>query len=259
MNAIKWLYRLGRFLGILVAFFVLYRLLLSELFDDTAYILPAFAIWAVSSYVAIPWFHRRMTKYYLPNYFVGRIRSSDGLLSDPVNLAFFGSEEQVHESFIDAGWSLAEPLTVSSFIKAALAVLRRQSYPTAPVGSFYLFNRKQDFAYQQEVNGSPKARHHVRIWKTPRGWRLPGGHKSEWLAAATYDTTLGIKLQNGQIDHMIHENIDEERDYIIKTLKKANKIKKLEVIKHFTAAYHDRNNGGDRIKTDGALPFVTLK
>ncbi len=32
----------------------------------------------------------------------------------------------------------------------------------------FLFGRQQDFAYQQEVDGSPEKRHHVRLWRCPR-------------------------------------------------------------------------------------------
>ena len=122
----------------------------------------------------------------------------------------------------------------------------------------YLFNRVQDFAYQIEVGGSPNERHHVRFWKTPKNWRLPGGHEADWLAAATYDTHVGIKIASGQLDHFIHVNTDEERDFLISTLQDANVTKDVNVVEHFTNAYHDRSNGGDRIQTDGSLPFILL-
>jgi hypothetical protein len=35
-------------------------------------------------------------------------------------------------------------------------------------------------------------------------------------------------------------------------------ISKITVVEHFTDAYHDKNNGGDKIKTDGSLPFIHL-
>lgn len=248
--------RIARFAAIVIIFYLIYRLLLDQFLDGSQQIVALLGIWLVTAYAALPRLHRILTTYYLPNYFVGRVRSPSGLLADPVNVALFGKEARIHEAMRAAGWHLADPLTPKTFFKTVYSVLLRKSYPQAPVGDMVLFNRRYDFAYQQEVNGSPRERHHVRFWKTPRGWRLPGGHEVEWLAAATYDTHVGLKIFTLQIDHLIHENVDEERDYVVKTLKQTSMVEKIEVIKHFTDAFHDRNNGGDRIQTDGSLPFI---
>lgn len=257
-SVIKLFYLL-RFSVIIALFYIVYKLLLEQLLDGSQQILAVFGIWIFSAYIAIPRFHRWLTKYYLPNYFVGRVRSGSGLLSDPVNLAFFGKQGELEKAMQRAGWQKAELLNIKTYLRTVVAVLFRKSYPNAPVGNMYLFNRKQDFAYQIEVGGTPNARHHIRFWKTPVGWRLPGGHSADWLAAATYDSGIGFKLATGQIDHMIHTDIDEERDFIISTLKQNKCVLTIEIITHFTDSYHDHNNGGDRIKTDGSLPFITIK
>ena len=66
-----------------------------------------------------------------------------------------------------------------------------------------LFDRQQDFAYQQEVGGSTSQRHHVRFWRCPEGWMLPGGYAVDWLAAGTYDRSVGFSLFTFQITHKI--------------------------------------------------------
>jgi hypothetical protein len=250
--------RLTQIAIVILAFYITYKLLLEQTLDGSKQIIPIFILWVLSAYIVIPKIHRLLTDYYLPNYFVGRVRSPSGLLSDPVNLAFFGSEDSIHRAMEKAGWQLADPLTPGTLFELLKAYILKSSYPNAPVGNMYLFNRKQDFAYEQQVGGTPHARHHIRFWATPKGWRLPGGHQADWLAAATYDRRLGLKLATGQIDHLIHEDIDAERDYIVATLQDSKSIKKLELVEHFTDAYHSRNNGGDNIKTDGSLPFITL-
>lgn len=257
-TAVGYVLRISFFAGVVFLFYVIYRLLLDQVFDGSKQILPLFGLWVFTAYVVVPRIHRILTKYYLPNYFVGRIRSPAGFLSDPVNLAFFGNAKDIHNAMEKAGWHKAEKLTLKTSIKVIYSSLFRKSYPTAPVGDMFLFNRRYNFAYQQEVNSSPNERHHIRFWKTPAGWRLPGGREADWLAAATYDTHVGFKIATGQIDHAIQENVDQERDYIIDTLKNTNLVKDIEIVKHFTDAYHDRNNGGDRIKTDGSLPFISL-
>lgn len=257
-TAISFAFRVAVFVGVLFGFYLLYKLLLEQTFDGSKQLIPLFILWVVSAYVVIPRIHRTLSKYYLPNYFVGRIRSPSGFLSDPINLAILSNEDKLHKAMQASGWVLADRLAANTFISTVYASVFRKSYKSAPVGNMYLFNRKQDFAYEIEVDGSPNKRHHIRFWRTPLGWYLPGGHEADWLAAATYDTGVGIKLATGQIDHFIHENIDDERDFVVEGLEKSGLVKKLQIIKHFTNAYHDKNNGGDRIKTDGSLPFMTL-
>ena len=65
--------------------------------------------------------------------------------------------------------------------------MSRRSYPEAPVSPLTLFGRVQDFAYQQEVDGNPAQRHHVRFWRCPDGWLLPGGARPStgWRPAPT--------------------------------------------------------------------------
>lgn len=258
-NAVNLLLRVARFAAIVFAFFLLYRLLLEQFFDGSKEIIPLLLLWIISSYIVIPKVHHFLANYYLPNYFVGRIRSPSGLLSDPVNIAIIGDGRKLHEAMIKAGWTKAEKLTPLTFVKTAWASVTGKSYPSAPVGNMYLFNRRHDFAYQIEVGGSPDSRHHIRFWKTPKKWFLPGGHEADWLAAATFDTHVGIKIATGQLDHFIHEDIDVERDFVVDSLKKTGRVKNVEIVEHFTTAFHDRNNGGDRIRTDGSLPFIHLK
>lgn len=216
-------------------------------------------IWLVVAYFTIPRIHRWLTKLYLPNYYIGRSRTGDGLLGDPVNLAFYGSKEQIITAMQAAGWILADELSTASSLKMIKSSIAKKSYPTAPVSSLFLFNIKQDFAFQQEVGGTTSKRHHIRFWKCPDGWYLPGGYKADWLAAGTYDRKVGFSLFTFQITHKIEADIDVERDFVIQTLKDADKVKKVDVVKHFSSSYHDRNGGGDLIKTDGSLPFVTIK
>lgn len=215
--------------------------------------------WLFTAYFTLPRLHRFLTKIYLPDYFIGRVRTGDGLLGDPVNLALLGTEKQLHEAFRSAEWTKADELTLDSTVKMIRASIFHKSYPTAPVSSLYLFGRKQDFAYQHEVDGNPHKRHHVRFWKVPEGWKLPGGFEADWLAAGTYDRKVGFSVFTLQITHKIDENTDEERDYIIQTLKEVNKIKRLTIIDDYSSGYHHRNGGGDAIKTDGAMPFIFLK
>src|SRR5690625_13657 len=98
----------------------------------------------------------------------------------------------------------------------------------------------------------------VRFWPTPHGWLLPGGTDVDWLAAGTYDRSVGLSMFTGQVTHRIAADIDTERDHIVATLTEANPGIDVEVLKSFSSGYHHRNGGGDRIETDGDLPIVDL-
>jgi hypothetical protein len=221
-------------------------------------VLSFFALWFLFAYVFIPRIHRVLTRMYIPEYFIGRIRTADGLLSDPVNLAFIGGEEQLHEAMKKAGWILADKLDVYSIVKMILATLFHRDYPTAPVSTGYLFSNRQSFTYQQNIKNKTIARHHVRFWKVPDGWLMPGGYKVDWLAAGTFDRSLGLSYFTFQFTHRIVSDTDIERDHIVKTLSDHSKIKKVTVIDNYFSAYHHRNGGGDSITTDGALPIIKL-
>ncbi len=215
-------------------------------------------VWLITAYLALPRLHRILSSLYVPNYFIGRTRTADGLLGDPVNLALRGSEAQVHRAMTAAGWTLAEEITVHSSWRMIVAILTRRSYPQAPVSSLFLFGRRQDFTYQQEVDGNPGKRHHVRFWRCPQGWLLPGGHQVDWLAAGTYDRSVGFSLFTLQITHKIDENTDIERDYIVQSALKARASIEVTTLKDFSTGYHSRNGGGDTIQTDGDLPVLEV-
>ena len=218
-----------------------------------------FVVWAIVSYIALPRLNRIVSNVYVPNYFIGRTRTADGILSDPVNLSVRGPEEKLHKAMTAAGWALADDITPRSAWRMILTTLGRRSYPNAPVSPAFLFGRRQDFAYQQEVDGSPSQRHHVRFWHCPKGWFLPGGHKVDWLASGTYDKSIGLSLFTLQVTHKIDENTDIERDYIIDSVLASNKKVGLKIIEDFSTGYHARNGGGDSFLTDGNLPIVELK
>lgn len=217
-----------------------------------------FVFWVVLAYLVLPRVHRILTRIYLPDYFIGRARTSDGLLGDPINVALLGTAQQLHTAMGRAGWILADAVDLRSSRRIVLSTLRRRSYDRAPVSPLFLFGRQQDLAYQQEVDGTPGKRHHIRFWPCPPGWVLPGGTAVDWLAAGTYDRSVGLSLFTLQITHKIEEDTDRERDFVLASLQASDARIGVRVIRDFSAGYHSRNGGGDSISTDGDLPVVDL-
>lgn len=195
----------------------------------------------------------------MPNYFIGRTRTADGLLGDPVNMGLIASKKSLTEAMKSAGWVEAQPMTFNSIIKMSWYTVRGKDYPDAPFSDLFLFDRRQDLGFQKQVEGNPRKRHHVRFWKTDKDWYLPGGHKVDWVGAASYDSAVGLSLFTWQFTHRIDPNIDDERDYLISTIEKVKKIKKTVKIDHFFEPFVCRNGGGDEVVTNGSMAIIKLK
>ncbi len=247
------------FFAFFAAAFVVIRFLFVGLYeDDRNSALALILLWAFLAYIFLPQVHRRLSSLYLPDYFIGRVRTTDGLLGDPVNVAAIGTKKNLIMAMTNAGWCIAEELNWKTTIKMTKSSILKKSYKTAPVSSLFLFGKRQDITFQIEVAGNPHARHHVRFWKTPKNWWLPGGHDTDWLGAATYDRRVGLSFFTGQFTHKIEENVDIERDFVVESVLKANSKASSERVEHFMTAFRSRSAGGDRISTDGALLFLLL-
>ncbi|MBV7363939.1 LssY C-terminal domain-containing protein [Actinomycetaceae bacterium TAE3-ERU4] len=245
-------------LALFMSFWFALTLFLSGLEFSWESIFWLASFWLVLTYLVLPRMHQLFTALYLPDYFIARTKTGDGLLGDPINLAILGNEDDIHAAMTQAGWTKADPITLRSSLGIIRSSLTGNSYPQAPVSNLYLFDKRHNFAYQQEVDGSASQRHHVRFWKTPKGWTLPGGIQADWLAAGSYDKTVGLSSLTLQVTHKIDANIDEERDYIINTVRYKDPLCSVNVIENFSSAFHDRNGGGDAVQTDGNMPILNL-
>lgn len=251
--------RLVIFVGSLVVIFVIYVNFLPNVWRRTNFLVGLILIWFITAYIVLPYVHRLLSRFYVPSNFIGRARTTDGLLADPINLAFVGSKAELLSAMSEAGWQLADPLKPSTIWRAIRANVFKKSYPTAPVSTFILFGKPQDLAFQVEVDNNTHQRHHVRFWKVPRNWYLPGGNKVDWLGAATYDDSVGFSLFTMQFTHKIDSNVDKERDFLIDSLRKASKLRKTKRIDHFSNAYSTRNGDGYHYITDGSMVIAELK
>jgi hypothetical protein len=237
----------------------LYVTFLPDIWRRTNLIVFIFVGWVITAYIALPWLHRLLSRFYVPDHFIGRSRTADGILSDPVNMGLNGSKHDLIRAMEAAGWTVAEDITPISIWKVVRAVVFNKSYPSAPMSRAFLFGKRHAVGFEIQVNNSPRVRHHVRFWKTPRNWYLPGGYKVDWLGAATYDKSVGMSLFTMQFTHAIHANVDKERDFLITSLTEASQIAKTRRIDHFFPAYKTRNGFGHEYITDGSMVIAELK
>jgi hypothetical protein len=175
---------------------------------------------------------------------------------DAVNIAFIGTEEELHRALSAAGWYAADPITLKTSLRIAADVVLKKPYDHAPVSDLFLWGRRQDAAFEQPVGDSPKQRHHVRFWRSAevdqRGDPL-------WLGAATYDERVEISRTTGGITHRIAPDIDRERNKLVRDAARAGLLDGYYWVDEFHRVREGRNGGGDPYFTDGRLAVGVIE
>lgn len=209
------------------------------------------------AYLLLPFAWRRYAHRHLSWEESPRItHTANGIPGDPLNLALVGSEEEVSKAMLTAGWFPADPLTLKSCLKIAVASVLKRTYDDAPVSNLFLFDRKQDLAFEQPVGDNPRKRHHVRFWK----WdKLGPDDRAVWLGSATYDERVGLSRTTGQITHFVAPEVDTERDYLVRDLQGAGEVAEAYFVDGFHKQREGRNGGGNPWHTDGNLSVAVIK
>lgn len=214
------------------------------------------AAWAVVAYLAAPWIWETWFRDH-PDYAHAPhvTRTSDGHPGDPVNIALVGSEAEVVAGMRAAGWYPADPLSLKADLRIAADSVLRRPDDEAPVSNLFLFDRKEDLAFEQPVGDSPRQRHHVRYWR----WDKTDDGKPVWFGSATYDERVGLSHTTGQVTHHIGPDVDAERERIASQLTRAGCVQGVRTIDGFQQPPEGRNGGGDPWRTDGKLAVVELR
>jgi hypothetical protein len=178
-----------------------------------------------------------------------------GIHGDPINVGLVGTKEELIAAMVAAKWQPADSITFKSSVKLVKSVVLHQPDETAPVSNLYLWKRKEDLAFEQEVGKDASRRHHVRFWQSTK--QVNG--RPLWLGAATFDTKVGFSHKTAMITHHIDANIDADRDKLTKDLTAAGRLSCTESIAGFQPKHDGRNGGGDPYHTDGNLLLGILK
>jgi hypothetical protein len=173
-----------------------------------------------------------------------------GRQGDAVNVAFIGTEEELHQVLALAGWYAADPVTLETSLRIAADVVLRKPYAHAPVSDLYLWGRVQDAAFEQPVGGSPKQRHHVRFWRSAE---IDAAGRPLWVGAATFDERVEISRTTGGVTHQISPDIDRERNKLVQDAIRAGGLDGYYWVEEFHRQAVGRNGGGDPYRTDRRL------
>ena len=180
----------------------------------------------------------------------GITHTGSGIAGDPLNVALVGAKGDLIKIMLAAKWHPADPLSLKSCLEIAEATVLKRPYEDAPVSNLYLWHRKEDLAFEQQVGDDPRHRHHVRFWKSAQ---VDAEGRPLWVGSATYDKSVGLSHTTGQITHHIGAEVDAERDHLFQTLKQTGDLADKYVVDGFHKVCEGRNGGGDPWHTDGDL------
>ncbi len=201
----------------------------------------------------------------------------DGFASDPLNIGLVGSRRQLIATMTAAGWHMAEPYTIRNAIYEVVSILLKKPYHGEPMTALYLFGRKQDIGFEiQLIEHGRGHRHHVRFWATTYDeishlnidtihWRdrkaQAVGRNLLWVGAASRDAGIALIKYSAQLSHMIHEDTNAERQFIVDGLTTRGLAEPIASVQ-LSRPYKLRNRSwlfhGGTLRTDGKMPVLRI-
>jgi hypothetical protein len=177
-------------------------------------------------------------------------------LGDMVNFVLIGSQAQVQSALDAANFHVADTDNKKAVLEAAMMTYENKDYLAMPMSTLYLFNRPQDFGYEQaEPIAMVASRHHFRLWKAPFTW----DGQTVWVGAGTHDIGFAKDQRNGSVTHKIDPNVDGERENIGASLQKTDKTKSMSYYLPPNPVQDAKNATGDGYKSDGRILVVFLQ
>jgi LssY C-terminus len=177
-------------------------------------------------------------------------------LGDMVNFVLIGSQAQVQSALDAANFHVADTDNKKAVLEAAMMTYENKDYLAMPMSTLYLFNRPQDFGYEQaEPIAMVASRHHFRLWKAPFTWN----GQTVWVGAGTHDIGFAKDKRNGSVTHKIDPNVDGERENIGASLQKTDKTKSMSYYLPPNPVQDAKNATGDGYKSDGRILVVFLQ
>jgi hypothetical protein len=177
-------------------------------------------------------------------------------LGDMVNFILIGSQPQVQAALDAANFHVADTDNKKAVLEAAMTTYENKDYLAMPMSTLYLFNRPQDFGYEQaEPIAMVASRHHFRLWKAPFTWN----GQTVWVGAGTHDIGFAKDKRNGSVTHKIDPNVDGERENIGASLEKGGKVKSMSYYLPPNPVQQAKNATGDGYTSDGRILVVFMQ
>ncbi|MDD5026762.1 MAG: LssY C-terminal domain-containing protein [Candidatus Peribacteraceae bacterium] len=171
-----------------------------------------------------------------------------GTEQEPVNIIIVGERQCLVAAFGEAGWDLADNISLQSSLQLVRKFLLDEPYIHEPMIPAFYDTHPHDIAFEQFTQKrAVHTRHHIRLWQTR--YRTPQG--AVFVGAASFD--IGTKWG---IAHSIAPAIDEERDNLVASLRRTGQIAHVETVP-FTEPIVKNADDAD-FYTDGRVVYLIL-
>jgi len=185
-----------------------------------------------------------------------RVHDHAGNLGDMVHFVIVGSQDRAQAALEAADWHVADVDSKEAGLKAVLNTYEKKDYLEMPMSHLYLFDRMQDFGYEQaQAYAVVASRHHFRLWKAP----FTCNGETIWVGAGTHDVGFEKDIRTGKLTHKIDPEVDGERENIAQSLEKSGKVKSMTYYLPPSPVQDAKNASGGGYHSDGRLLVVFLK
>jgi hypothetical protein len=187
--------------------------------------------------------------------FPRRITDAQGNAGDNTNFVVVGAEMKVIQTFKAAGWVVVDREKRDAVAHTILSTLTKQAYVELPMSELTLFGRVQDYGLAHADPISVVAqRHHLRLWKAP--FQVEG--QELWIGAATHDIGFDRDNRNNGVTHKIDPNVDDERDYVSRSLNDTGLVAKESYIMPGQPSKEAKTATGAGFHSDGRMLVIHL-
>jgi len=172
--------------------------------------------------------------------------------SDPVNLAFLGSPQQIEAAFRAAGWTYGDSVSTLSVLREMRAMSSLNSYSHLPISKQWLDGEPPDFRFEKSFDSYQK-REHIRIWNEDTV------EEGLWAGGAIRETSAQWSLRKGKFIHHVDSDVDAEREKIVRELTLPGCVAHVYRLQRARPSELMRFASGDLIETDGGIAVIQLK
>jgi LssY C-terminus len=185
-----------------------------------------------------------------------RVVDADGNAGDNTNFVVVGPESKVIDTFMAAGWVKVDKSKGDAVLTGLVSTfVTKQAYLTLPMSVLTLFGRPQDYglAHAEPIQVVSQ-RHHLRLWKAP--FQVEG--QELWVGAATHDIGFDRDQRNNGVTHKIDPNVDDEREYVGRSLDETGLVAKLSYITPGQPSKEAKTATGATFHSDGRVLVLHL-
>lgn len=194
------------------------------------------------------------------NLFAALPRTSEDIIGEPLqpfNIIVVASRGKLDRILQKAGWYLADPVTFTNFWKLVTWPFGDEPYLRAPAAPLFWDGRPNDILYEKPtLRKSARERRHCYIWKSPF---VLGDGRSVWFFTVHMDKGIALLGESLLLPfYTIDPLVDQERDAMLKELKKSGTVKSVRFFK-ISDQLMGQNMAGDQFFTDGGSYILFLE